>query len=166
MSSRPIILTAALLVLAACDSPNPAADPIDELRDGTEAYQQVGAATAAGYAQAGPCVATPAGGMGFHYVNQPLVDGTVDPERPEALLYEPGAGGALTLVGIEFVVAAEPWDAAHAAAPEFAGQSFDDHRAPEARHGMPFAHYDLHVWAWRENPSGMFVPFNPTVSCS
>jgi hypothetical protein len=29
---------------------------------------------------------------------------------------------------------------------------------------MPI-HYDLHVWVWDHNPSGMFTQWNPTVSC-
>ena len=27
-------------------------------------------------------------------------------------------------------------------------------------------HYDLHVWLYRDNPSGMFAQFNPNVSCA
>lgn len=161
-----LIPLAVLLLAAGCDSPNDAPDPLEELRDATEAFQQVTAAQAAGYAAAGPCVASPAGGMGIHYVNQALVDATVDPRRPEALLYAPTAGGGRELVGAEFVVVADAWDASHTTPPTLAGQSFDDHRDPAARHGLPFAHYDLHVWVWRANPAGMFTPFNPTVSCS
>jgi hypothetical protein len=29
---------------------------------------------------------------------------------------------------------------------------------------MP-VHYDLHVWLWHENPSGMFERVNPDLSC-
>lgn len=29
---------------------------------------------------------------------------------------------------------------------------------------MPI-HYDLHVWVAEVNPSGLFPPFNPAVSC-
>jgi hypothetical protein len=29
---------------------------------------------------------------------------------------------------------------------------------------MPI-HYDLHVWLWKKNPSGMFARWNPTVTC-
>jgi hypothetical protein len=166
LPSRRSLTALVALGLAACDSANEPADPIDELRRATQAFQQVGAAEAAGYAQAGPCVATPAGGMGFHYVNQGLVDGLVDPVRPQARRGAPPAGGELALVGVEFVVDAEAWDASHEAAPRFAGQPFDDHRAPEARHGLPFAHYDLHVWVWRANSNGMFAPFNPAAGCS
>lgn len=156
---------AALVGMMACDSPNDTNDPVDELRDATKAFQQVGAATAAGYAPAGPCVGSPAGAMGIHYVNNALVDGTVDPRHPEALLYLPTASGGRELLGAEFVVAADAWDGAHTTPPTFAGQTFDDHRAPAARHGLPFAHYDLHAWVWKTNPSGMFAPFNPSVAC-
>ena len=27
-------------------------------------------------------------------------------------------------------------------------------------------HYDRHVWIYRENPNGVFTPFNPAVSCA
>ena len=27
-------------------------------------------------------------------------------------------------------------------------------------------HYDRHVWIYRENPNGVFAPFNPAVSCA
>jgi hypothetical protein len=29
----------------------------------------------------------------------------------------------------------------------------------------PPAFYELHVWAWRDNPHGAFVDWNPAVSC-
>jgi hypothetical protein len=29
---------------------------------------------------------------------------------------------------------------------------------------MP-VHYDLHVWLYADNPSGLFAPFNPSLSC-
>lgn len=32
------------------------------------------------------------------------------------------------------------------------------------RFGLP-AHYEIHVWAWRDNPNGIFVDWNPRVSC-
>lgn len=160
-----LLALATLSLMAGCDSPSDSDDPLEELRDATEAYQQVSAAQAAGYAALGPCVATPAGAMGIHYVNNALVDGTVNPRQPEALLYAPTASGGRELLGAEFVVAADAWDASNSAAPTFAGQSFEDHRAPAARHGLPFGHYDLHVWAWRNNPSGLYAPFNPTVTC-
>lgn len=32
------------------------------------------------------------------------------------------------------------------------------------RYGLP-AHYELHVWAWRDNPNGAFVDWNNRVTC-
>jgi hypothetical protein len=32
------------------------------------------------------------------------------------------------------------------------------------RFGLP-AHYEIHVWAWQDNPNGMFVDWKPKVSC-
>lgn len=164
--SRALAGLLAVLTLAACNNPTRPQDPLDVIRDATRSFQQVDAALAAGYTPAGPCVSHPTmGGMGFHYSKQALVDAVVDLRSPETLLYAPGPGGSRVLVGVEFLVPADAWDASNAAPPSVAGQTFDDHRAPAARHGLPFPHYDLHVWVWKENPSGMFAPFNPTVSC-
>ena len=30
--------------------------------------------------------------------------------------------------------------------------------------GMP-THFDLHVWLWKRNPSGIFASWNPAVVC-
>ena len=27
-------------------------------------------------------------------------------------------------------------------------------------------HFDRHVWIYRDNPAGVFTPFNPAVSCA
>lgn len=169
---RSILVSALVAVLVAgCDddalapAPDPVQDLLAQIRTATDGYQQVDAAMADGYAAASPCVASPGGGMGFHYALQPLIDATVEPAEPELLLYEPVAGGGLRLVGVEYMVMAPEWDASHDSPPSLLGQSFDDHRPEETRHGIPFPHYDLHVWAWEPNPSGTFAPFNPNVSC-
>lgn len=167
------LLLAAIIAAAGCKDEEAAGpDPereIEELvaavRAATQPYHAEAAAVAAGYAPASPCVASPAGGMGIHYANNGLVDGAVDAGKPEMLLYEPSAGGGMELVGVEFMVMADAWDAANGSPPELAGQSFDDHRAEADRHGLPFPHYDLHVWVWKDNPAGVFAPFNPAVSC-
>ena len=43
------------------------------------------------------------------------------------------------------------------------GQSFQYVPSPN-RYGLP-AHFELHVWAWRENPNGAFVDWNNNVTC-
>lgn len=134
------------------------------LRRSTARYHDVEAALADGFLADAHCVAAPPGGMGFHYVNPAHMDLEIDPSRPEALLYEPTENGGVRLTGAEFLVHGDTWDAAHSSPPTFAGQAFDppSDRSATAPPG-PF--YTLHVWIWKENPSGMFAPFNPRVSC-
>src|SRR5205823_3671034 len=104
------------------------------------------------------------GAMGVHYVNLGLVvDGTIDANSPEALVYRPGADGALHLAALEYVVFKAAWDAHHTSAPELFGQQFNTTLRPN-RYGLdPF--YSLHVWIWYPNPAGMFMMWNPRVSC-
>lgn len=159
----------AVLMLAACsDDP---ADPVDEpteveqlvdaLRTTSDPFHDFDAALAAGFEQASPCVPN----MGFHYARPDLVDGIVVDNQPEIMLYEPQPGGDMRLVGVEFLVVAPEWDATNSGPPTLAGQTFDDHRAEEAMHGLPFPHYELHAWVWENNADGMFEPFNPVVNC-
>ena len=101
--------------------------------------------------------------MGIHFVHGALVgDGEVDALRPEALIYEL-KDGRLQLVGVEYVVIAEAWDASHEMPPTLMGQVFHYVGAPNRYRIRAF--YELHVWAWKQNPSGMFTDWNPNVSC-
>lgn len=134
------------------------------LRRATARYHDVDAALADGYLVDEHCVAAPPGGMGFHYVNPGYMDLEVDAARPEALLYAPTRDGGVRLVGAEFLVHGDAWDAVNATPPAFAGVAFNP---PSDRSAVapPGPFYTLHVWVWANNPSGMFAPFNPRVSC-
>ena len=134
------------------------------VRDATKQFVDVNAATAAGYQPFLGCVSGPDhGAMGNHYVNGALVgDGVLDASRPEVLIYE-ASGGGLKLVGVEFVVLADTWLANHPSPPVLEGQLFQFISSPN-RYGLP-AHFELHVWAWRENPNGAFVDWNNNVTC-
>ena len=134
------------------------------VRDATKQFADVNAATAAGYQPFLGCVSGPDhGAMGNHYVNGGLVgDGELDASRPEVLIYEP-SGDGLQLVGVEFVVIADAWLAHHESPPVLEGQTFQFVSSPN-RYGLP-AHFELHVWAWRENPKGAFVDWNTKVTC-
>src|SRR4051794_728540 len=134
------------------------------VREATGQFINVNAATAAGYQPFLGCVSGPDhGAMGNHYVNGTLVgDGILDASRPEVLIYEP-SGGGLQLVGVEFVVIADTWLASHTSPPVLEGQSFQFVPSPN-RYGLP-AHFELHVWAWRDNPNGAFVDWNNKVTC-
>jgi hypothetical protein len=137
---------------------------VDEVRSAIQQFANVGAAVTAGYAPFLGCVSGPQeGAMGIHYVNGDLVgDGELDAQRPEALIYEP-RNGRLRLVGVEFIVLAEQWDALHDTPPTIGGQVFQYNGSPN-RYRIP-AFYELHVWAVRENPNGAFADWNPRVSC-
>jgi hypothetical protein len=113
------------------------------------------------------CIEDPGsrGAMGIHFVDVGnLVDGEVERLAPEALIYEPGTGGSLTLVGAEYLVLADAWDAENASPPILYGQRFTRVAAGN-RHGLP-AFYELHVWHEKANPSGTFNDWNPDVHCS
>ena len=102
--------------------------------------------------------------MGLHYVNMPLVlDGELDPARPEIVIYEPQPNGRPKLIGADFLVLADAWNATHQGPPQLMGQLFHLFESPN-RFGLP-AFYTLHVWAWKESASGPFVNWHPKVSC-
>ena len=58
---------------------------------------------------------------------------------------------------------ADSWLASHTSPPVLEGQSFQFVPSPN-RYGLP-AHFELHVWAWRDNPNGAFVDWNNRVTC-
>ena len=138
---------------------------VREVRNATQAFLDVNNTGAAGYGPAFGCVSGPDhGAMGIHYVNGGLVgDGEIDVNHPEALIYEP-IGDKRKLVGVEFIVDAATWLANHDNAPPvLEGQLFNLVNSPNRYHLDAF--YELHVWAWRDNPSGAFVDWNNRVSC-
>jgi len=155
-------LTAA--ALASSHQPELASTLVETVRQATTDFKDVEAAKSAGYGLFHGCVSGPQeGAMGIHFVNGDLVgDGEIDAAQPEALIYELTNKG-LQLVGVEYVVIAEAWDANHETPPTLLGQVFHYVSAPN-RYKIP-AFYELHVWAWKQNPNGMFTDWNPKVSC-
>ena len=138
---------------------------VEVVREATRDFRDPAVAMAAGYGSTGSCVSGPeVGAMGVHFANGPLIgDAAVDAQHPELLIYEQ-RGGRLRLVGVEFLVIAAAWDAANAGPPVLLGQHFQLVGSPNRYRLPPF--YELHVWAWRENPNGAFVDWNPAVSCT
>jgi hypothetical protein len=135
------------------------------VREATERFQDVRVAEAEGYVLQFGCVSGPAAGaMGLHYVNGPLVGaGVLDAKRPQIVIYEPKPNGRLKLIGADYLVLADAWNTTHTEPPQLMGQLFHLFESPN-RFGLP-AFYTLHVWAWKENPSGAFVNWHPNVSC-
>jgi len=135
------------------------------VRDATRRFRDARVAMAEGYVAQFGCVSgSDEGAMGLHLVNGPLVaDPTLDVTRPELLVYEPMANGQLRLVAADYLVIKDAWDANNAAPPQLMGQLFHLFESPN-RFGLP-AFYTLHVWAWKDNPHGTYVNWNPEVSC-
>ena len=139
--------------------------PLEAVRNATRRYRDVAEAVDAGYVQFFGCVHEPlAGSMGVHFVNGTLAgDAVIDRSKPEALTYEVGPDGELTLAGVEYVVFQEAWDGQHDEPPTLFGRPFV--LVPEGnRYGIP-AFYALHAWAWASNPTGAYEDWNPAVLC-
>jgi hypothetical protein len=144
-------------------------------RAATSKYHDESVAIADGYRPTTVCESSSTGAMGLHYNKPSLLgvipgssplngtDAVIDITRPEVVLYEPQADGTKRLVAIEYVVFRSAWDAVHSSPPTLAGIPFDQRFGSNA-HGIS-DHYELHLWLWRENPLGMFRPYNPKVSC-
>ena len=135
------------------------------VRESTERFRDVKVAEAEGYALTFGCVSGGEyGAMGLHYVNFPLVlDGVLDPARPEIVIYEPLPNGGRRLIGADYLVLASDWHAKNPAPPELMGQLLHLFESPN-RFGLP-NFYTLHVWAWKENPTGTFSNWHAKVSC-
>jgi hypothetical protein len=173
-------------------APGPGEPTLEEVRAATERFRDVRVALAEGYIPdpSGMCVtaemegrSAEEGAMGIHYLRpdllgitgppNPRVTGTgthTDFRQPAVLIYEPQADGSLELVAVENLVFRAAWDAAgNREPPTFHGLAYDymvDDPATEVDEAHGFeAHYDRHVWVYRENPDGVFTPFNPRVSC-
>jgi hypothetical protein len=135
------------------------------VREATERFKNVAVAESEDYHLLFGCVSGPdSGAMGLHYVNFPkVIDGKIDPTDPEIVIYEPIGNGRVKLIGADYLVLADAWNATHSSAPEMMGQLFHLFEAPN-RFGLP-AFYTLHVWAWKDSPAGTFVNWHPNVSC-
>jgi hypothetical protein len=137
---------------------------VQMVRDATKQYLDVNNAIKDGYEPFLGCVSgSDHGAMGIHYVNGNLLNGTIDVAHPQALVYEP-SNGQMKLVGVEFITLATTWLQNNPSPPALEGQVFLYVDSPN-RFNIP-AFFELHVWAWRDNPQGDFVDWNNHVTCA
>src|SRR4029453_14051305 len=82
---------------------------VDKVRAANDRFKDVSVAVAEGYA-AIPCASGIDGGaMGVHYVSEKLLKAdTVDIAHPQAVMYEPGADGKMTLIAVEYITSKGP----------------------------------------------------------
>lgn len=129
---------------------------VDRIRQVDARFSNVAEAVKEGYSPI-PCSDGAGGGsMGVHYVSGALMkSGKIDIAHPQAIMYEPEPGGKMTLVAVEYITFHGP--------ASLDGHLFNYNSSPNRWGLKPF--YDLHVWAWRDNPTGAFAEMNPKVSC-
>jgi hypothetical protein len=124
---------------------------LDEVRNATARYLDVDAAVKAGYVDIGLYMPN----MGWHYMNEKLVDGRFDPTRPELLVYaDDPCGGKRKLVAVEYAV---PLSLSKRAPIGFAGN------ADRWDANQTFQLWTLHAWLFEYNTDGVFAPMNPRV---
>jgi hypothetical protein len=161
------LVASAALVLFAATGVAVAASAFDGAKQSTAAFHDLEKAKDAGYSvqvfdAAGiTCIASSEGAMGIHMLNPSLLNGEIDAERPELLVYEPRNDGTLKLVALEYLVFESAWEGSEP--PSLFGREFDFVPAGN-RYGLP-PFYALHAWIWKPNPSGILDAWNPRVSC-
>lgn len=129
---------------------------IAKIREATAKFKASDAAEAAGYKRGNDCIEyQPAGAMGYHFQNPALRDATLDVEHPEVMVYEKKPDGTFQLNGVEFIVPTSAWTSAEP--PRIMGQALKK----ADRLGIWY----LHVWTWKQSPTGLFADWNPDVKC-
>lgn len=175
-------LPLALATIAVLASPSPARaqaasaalpTELQSVRTGLDKYQDPMVAVADGYLSTVACIDFPkghsegtmqyvAGGMGVHFLNLSYIGPTLDPMKPQVLIYQPD-GDQLKLVAAEWFA---PAAAVGDNPPSIFGKQLE---GPMEGHPpiMPASlhHYDLHVWLWKSNPAGVYSPTNPDLTC-
>lgn len=165
---------------------------IEAIRSATAKYADPEVALGEGYVRdpGNLCISAPEeglpvqlGGMGVHFFRPDLLQITAmgprvagastytDFTQPSVLVYFPDETGALKLGAVENLVFEGAWKAAgNVGPPEFHGRQYwhriDNPLTADVDEAHMFEpHYELHIWLHEGNPSGMFSPYNPAVSC-
>jgi hypothetical protein len=120
------------------------------------------------------CGESAEGATGDHWFRPDrFFDTHLDLQAPELLIYLPsGMGwklGALEwhvpvfVDGVPYYGVTPPDPSKVNPPPVLFGRPFDG-PMPGHEPGLPW-HYDLHVWAWKHNPLGLFSVYHPDVRC-
>jgi len=128
------------------------------LRAATQPYHNLDSAVAVGYPRVvKDCIVHEHhGAMGYHHVNRTYLDTKRDVTHPQILLYERMPDSTYRLNGVEFIIPYRLWPS-DSVAPVMFGQAM--------HHETNLKYWYLHVWAWRDNPDGIFANFNSDVNC-
>jgi hypothetical protein len=153
---------------------------LDEARRATEKYRDVRTAAMDGYEAIGPDVP----GMGIHYVRRRGGSDAFDLEHPPILLYEKNSSGGYSLVGVSYLLRAPASADGQPENPPFPKSLAKWHRhenicvlpdnstpqgltdeqcTVKGGHFTAETQWMVHAWIWKESPTGVFAPTNPTV---
>jgi len=187
LATIPLISIAAQPAIqsAASKAPPPRREPttlVEKLRfNFTEGFKNPFTAMSVGWRNRTGCVdGADGGGNGIGLLFDPspapgstppyVADGILEPTAPEVMFYEPSGNGNFRLVGVEYIEYADHWakmvkqDRTLTAIPRVDGHPMHYVGTPNS-FGFP-AHYELHVWAFVDNPNGTFADWNPLVNCN
>ena len=119
-------------------------------RASTAKYHNINKALADGYVDINLYIPN----MGWHFLNEDLLDDTFEIDKPEILVYADKPGGGYRLVALEYAV---PLPLSVDPPAGFTGD--DDVWFENVGAGI----WALHAWVWLHNPDGIFADFNPNV---
>ena len=125
---------------------------INQVKAATAKYVDINIATTEGFIDVSGFVPN----MGHHYLLPSRVDGLVELEKPELVLYAPDSNGNMEFVAVEYAV---PVDINNPGNPPegFTGDEDEWHLNTNLNQ------WQLHVWIGKENPDGVFAEFNSAV---
>jgi hypothetical protein len=139
------------------------------IREATRDFKWSEAALDAGFIQLFDCIENQSdasiGAMGVHFIEPTRFDDQLVLEEPEVLVYELKSDGRMKLVAVEYIIPAAAWN--QETPPVFLGQELK-YKTTMGQYGQADGidpYYEVHVWAWKHNPSGFFADWNPQVSC-
>jgi hypothetical protein len=137
-------------------------DDLAAIRAATRDYRDLEVAKADGYQQLFECIDhSQEGAMGVHYIMPSRFDDRLSLSEPEVLVYDVESNGEAKLVAVEYVIPGAAWNKSQA--PTFLGQELK-YKTTMGPHELD-PYYEVHVWAWHRNPSGLYADWNPRVTC-
>ncbi|MEO5998001.1 MAG: hypothetical protein ABIN89_14745 [Chitinophagaceae bacterium] len=125
---------------------------LNQLRYSVQPFISIKTALAAGYNKEVTGYRTQ---MGFHYLNESLLDNKFEISKPELLLYAPYGNDSLKFVGAEYATPITDLNNPPPVPEGFTGK--DD----VWEINTEFKLWTLHAWVGLDNPHGIFSPHNP-----
>jgi hypothetical protein len=177
MQKLTVLLVAAALGATAANA-DPGHDPshagvrsdsplVAKVRSANKRFADINVAIAEGWVQGTPCVSGPEfGAMGVHFLQMDRLNHAVlKAEYPTALIYEPQEDGGFRLVGVEYIILKDVWEANKNVGPPVLDGNLLNFVDEPNRYGL-HAFYEMHVWAFERNPLGSYADWNTRVVCT